>query len=88
VSEVQQPGARDQYASWLKWPRTYSEPTHEQWAASYDSLAAQLAEARAELAKERGALRCARIALTDWHQAHDRVCDDRAAPPANEGERK
>ena len=41
-----QPGARLQYADWLRFPNTYRAPTHEEWVASYDALRAQLDEAR------------------------------------------
>lgn len=26
-----QPPASEQYASWKRWPKTYREPTHEEW---------------------------------------------------------
>ena len=46
-----QPGARLQYADWLRFPNTYRAPTHEEWAASHDALRVRVKELEVELAK-------------------------------------
>ena len=46
TSAVQQPGAREKYDSWIKYPNTYRKPSDFEWVASYDALRAQLDEAR------------------------------------------
>ena len=43
-----QPGARLQYADWLRFPNTYRAPTHEEWAASHDALRATVERLEAE----------------------------------------
>lgn len=57
MNDVQQPGARLQYADWKRWPKTYREPTHDEWVRDYDSLTADLAAAQARMAQLEGALR-------------------------------
>ena len=54
MSAVQQPGAREQYDSWIKYPNTYRKPSDSEWVASYDALRAQLDEARAAARKAEG----------------------------------
>ena len=45
MSAVQQPGAREQYDSWIKYPNTHRKPSDLEWVASHDALRAQLDEA-------------------------------------------
>ena len=56
MNDVQQPGARLQYADWKRWPKTYREPTDDEWLRDYDSLTADLAAAQARVAQLEGAL--------------------------------
>ena len=69
---VGQPGAREQYDSWRKYPSTYGEPKHAEWAASYDALRAQLDEARAELAGFK-------TDIDRWRALNNRTAADRDA---------
>ena len=49
MSAVQQPGAREQYDSWIKYPNTYRKPSDLEWVASYDALRATVARLREAL---------------------------------------
>ena len=51
MSAVQQPGAREQYDSWIKYPNTYRKPSDSEWVASYDALRVRVKELEIELAK-------------------------------------
>ena len=46
-----QPGAREQYDSWIKYPNTYRKPSDSEWVASYDALRVRVKELEIELAK-------------------------------------
>lgn len=48
---VSQPQASEQYERWKKYPKTYAEPTHEDWLR-------ELSSARAEVSGLRAALEC------------------------------
>ena len=54
MSAVQQPGAREQYDSWIRYPNMYRKPSDFEWVASCDALRAQLDEAREAARAARG----------------------------------
>ena len=48
-----QPLASIQYEDWKKWPKTFKEPTHEDWINEICLLKSENAELKSELETER-----------------------------------